>query len=66
MIVADIFVRGYRQHVWIMDVVWPLAALYSGPLGIALQYFAIVSMRHLRELRKLLNPPGPASRPRQA
>jgi hypothetical protein len=33
LIVADIFVRGYRQHVWIMDVVWPLTALYSGPLG---------------------------------
>jgi|SRR5215468_1939830 len=34
LIVADIFVRGYRQHVWIMDVVWPLTALYSGPLGL--------------------------------
>jgi hypothetical protein len=33
LIAADIFVRGYRQHVWIMDVVWPLTALYSGPLG---------------------------------
>ncbi len=33
LIVVDIFVRGYRQHVWIMDVVWPLTALYSGPLG---------------------------------
>jgi hypothetical protein len=33
LIAADIFVRGNRQHVWIMDVVWPLTALYSGPLG---------------------------------
>ena len=33
LIADDIFVRGYRQHVWIMDVVWPLTALYSGPLG---------------------------------
>jgi hypothetical protein len=33
LIAADIFVRGYRQHAWIMDVVWPLTALYSGPLG---------------------------------
>src|SRR4051812_10094960 len=32
-IAVDIFVRGNRQHVWIMDVVWPLTALYSGPLG---------------------------------
>ena len=34
LIVVDVFVRGYRQHVWIMEVVWPLTALYSGPLGI--------------------------------
>jgi hypothetical protein len=33
LIAVDIFVRGYRQHLWIMDVVWPLTALYSGPLG---------------------------------
>ena len=33
LIAADIFVRGYRQHVAIMDVVWPVTALYSGPLG---------------------------------
>jgi Domain of unknown function (DUF4396) len=33
LIAVDIFARGYRQHVWIMDVVWPLTALYSGPLG---------------------------------
>src|SRR5438046_4953170 len=32
-IAIDVFVRGYRQHVWIMDIVWPLTALYSGPLG---------------------------------
>jgi hypothetical protein len=34
LIAVDIFVRGYRQHVWIMGVVWPLTALYSGPLGL--------------------------------
>src|SRR5438270_12731634 len=33
LIVLDVFVRGYRQHIWIMNVVWPLTALYSGPLG---------------------------------
>ena len=33
LIAGDIVVRGYRQHVWIMDLVWPLTALYSGPLG---------------------------------
>ena len=33
LIAVEIFVKGYRQHVWIMDAVWPLTALYSGPLG---------------------------------
>jgi hypothetical protein len=33
MIAVEIFVKGYRQHVWIMGTVWPLTALYSGPLG---------------------------------
>ena len=33
LIAGDIYVRGYRQHVAIMEVVWPLTALYSGPLG---------------------------------
>jgi Domain of unknown function (DUF4396) len=33
LLAVDIFVRGHRQRVWIMDVVWPLTALYSGPLG---------------------------------
>jgi hypothetical protein len=34
LIVADVFLRGHRQHLWIMEVVWPLTALYSGPLGL--------------------------------
>jgi hypothetical protein len=34
LIVADIFLRGHWQRMWIMDVVWPLTALYSGPLGL--------------------------------
>jgi hypothetical protein len=33
LIAVEIFVKGYRQHGWIMDVVWSLTALYSGPLG---------------------------------
>jgi hypothetical protein len=31
---------GRRQHVGIMNVVWPVTALYSGPLGL-LAYFAV-------------------------
>jgi Domain of unknown function (DUF4396) len=34
-IVADIYVLGYREHVKIMEAVWPLTALYAGPAGLA-------------------------------
>ncbi len=33
LIAADI-VRGNRQHMWIMNLVWPITALYAGPLGL--------------------------------
>ena len=33
-ILLDIFVRGYRQKMWIMEWVWPITALYFGPLGL--------------------------------
>lgn len=32
-IVVHIF-TGHRQRMWIMDIVWPVTALYSGPLGL--------------------------------
>jgi hypothetical protein len=32
-IVFDIVVRGHRQRMWIMELVWPTTALYAGPLG---------------------------------
>jgi hypothetical protein len=28
------FFRGHRQKLWIMNVVWPIAAPWSGPLGL--------------------------------
>lgn len=37
-IVLDL--RRHPQHMWIMDVVWPLSALYAGPLG-AWAYFRL-------------------------
>lgn len=33
MILYDIFGRGHRQRMWIMEPVWPVTALYLGPLG---------------------------------
>ena len=35
VIVADIYLLGYREHVKIMEAVWPLTALYAGPLALA-------------------------------
>ena len=29
----DIWVRGHRQKMWIMEAVWPVTALYFGPLA---------------------------------
>jgi hypothetical protein len=33
-ILCDIFLRGYRQRMWIMEAVWPTTALYFGPLSL--------------------------------
>ena len=29
---------GHKQHMWIMNVVWPITALYAGPLGLWAYY----------------------------
>lgn len=34
VILYDFYVRGYRQHMWIMEAVWPITALYFGPLAL--------------------------------
>lgn len=33
IIIWDI-ARGHRQHMWIMNVVWPATALYAGPIAL--------------------------------
>jgi hypothetical protein len=32
-ILWDVFGRGHRQRMWIMEVVWPVTALYFGPFA---------------------------------
>ncbi|HET7569811.1 MAG TPA: DUF4396 domain-containing protein [Gammaproteobacteria bacterium] len=32
-ILYDVFGRGFRQKMWIMEIVWPVTALYFGPLA---------------------------------
>lgn len=39
VIAYDIAVRGYRQQMWIMNLVYPITALYWGPVAVY-QYFA--------------------------
>jgi len=34
-ILADIYLLGYREHVKIMEAVWPLTALFAGPIALA-------------------------------
>lgn len=33
VVVADIM-DGHRQHMWIMNIVWPITGLYFGPLAV--------------------------------
>lgn len=37
IIVLDIL-AGHKQQMWIMNIVWPITALYSGPLGLWAYY----------------------------
>ncbi|MFM0239196.1 DUF4396 domain-containing protein [Paraburkholderia phytofirmans] len=38
-VLVDIFLRGQRQHMKIMEAVWPLTMLYWGPLGLIFYYW---------------------------
>lgn len=38
LILYDVYGRGYRQRVRVMEAVWPITALYLGPLGLLLYY----------------------------
>jgi hypothetical protein len=33
-VIALHLLAGHRQHMWIMNVVWPVTALYAGPLAL--------------------------------
>ena len=50
IITIDILV-GHRQHMWIMNVVWPITALYAGPMGL-LAYFRIGRLSTHLAMRK--------------
>lgn len=33
-ILVDIYARGYRQKMGVMEAVWPVTALYFGPVAV--------------------------------
>lgn len=37
IVLVDIF-SGHKQKMWIMDIVWPVTALYAGPLALIAYY----------------------------
>jgi hypothetical protein len=38
IILHDMFMRGYRQKMAVMEWVWPITCLYTGPLGLYFYY----------------------------
>lgn len=47
VILADI-AAGYRQHMWIMNAVWPVTALWAGPLALLGYFTHGLATRHVR------------------
>ena len=37
-VIAVDLLAGHRQHMWIMNIVWPVTALYAGPLAVWAYY----------------------------
>jgi hypothetical protein len=62
LISYDLFVRGYRQRMGVMDAVWPVTALYFGPLAMGpyWQWGRPGSARWLREHQRDTPPRKPA------
>lgn len=50
-IVAADLLTGHRQHMWIMNLVWPITALYSGPLGLW-AYFSVGRLSSHRRMQE--------------
>jgi Domain of unknown function (DUF4396) len=46
LVCVDIFVLGRRQHMAVMEVVWPLTLLYFGPIGLVPYYWFGRNQRH--------------------
>ena len=62
IIIADIL-AGHRQHMAVMNVVWPVTGLYAGPLAL-LAYFTVgrLSTHHAMQAAKERGEEPPAKR----
>lgn len=58
VVVAD-ELAGHAQHMWIMNVVWPLTALWAGPLGLLAYY--TVGRRGTRRAKRAEAQGGPST-----
>lgn len=62
IIAVDVFVRGYRQKMAIMDLVYPITDLYWGP--VALWFYLRHGRRQARPVIEQQGPPSPDQMPR--
>ena len=63
LIIAGHLLAGHAQKMWIMNLVWPITALYSGPLAV-IAYFkvGILSSKHAVKEAKSKGEPHPGMR----
>jgi hypothetical protein len=64
VIAFDIYGRGYRQKMAVMDLVYPITALYWGP--VALWFYLTRGRRTSRPMIEKMGPPDPDAQPRWA
>jgi hypothetical protein len=64
IIVADLL-AGHRQHMKVMNIVWPITALYSGPLGVWAYYKVgrLSTRRQMMEAKKRGKQPPSMKKP---
>ncbi len=64
-ILADIFLLGHRQHMGIMDVVWPVTGLYAGPIALLTyyQFGRLGTQQKVAEAQKHDQPPPNKTKP---
>lgn len=49
--IAVHILRGHKQHMWIMNIVWPLTALWAGPIGLY-YYFTVGTLSAHERMEK--------------